>query len=117
MGKLESELKGYFGEENVARKVLADATVSFKITEAELPQGCQPQRLAVLVTFPGGNDPPQVFIKEQVKLANGNVPRSLTNVTFDGEAWVGFSANFAWDPSRPLWYFVAGKLRRFAQPD
>lgn len=118
IGRLDSDLKRHYGEDKILRKVLADGTVAFKVAAAELPQGCEPQRVDSLVFFQGGNgEQPQVYVKQQVKLANGRIARNQTNVTFDGEPWVSFSANFPYDASRPLWYFVGGKLRRFAQSD
>jgi len=117
IGKLDSELKRHYGEEKIQRKVLADGTVAFKIAAAELPEGCNPGRVDALLFFQGGNGSPQVFVRQQVKLANGRIARNQTNVIFDGEPWVSFSANFLYDVSKPIWYFVGGKLRRFAQPD
>ncbi len=118
IGKLDSDLRRHYGEEKVIRKVLADGTVAFRINAAELPQGCKPERVDALVTFPGGNgSQPQVLVRQQITLANGKIARNQSNTTFDGEAWVGFSANFPYDSSKPLWYFVGGRLRRFAQSD
>jgi hypothetical protein len=111
--KLKTDLINHFGNGRVVSKTLPDGTYLLKISEVQLPSHCIPGRMDVLIVFQGGNDPPQILVKNQIKFDNGITARSTSNTAIDGEPWVNFSANFPWQQSDPFWYYVIGKLRRF----
>jgi hypothetical protein len=111
------DLAGFFGSQRVAVKTLPDGKVAFRIDFVPLPPGCSPPDTTVLLQYGNESEPPQVLVKQGIKLKTGAIPRSTSALTVDGEPWISFSANFAYDSSRSVVQYVLGKLGRFARPD
>jgi hypothetical protein len=106
------DLKSAFGE--LSTTVAADGRRLLRVADADLPRGCKPSSTPVLLVLQNGARP-VIYVKAGITLPNGAVPRSTSNVQVEGEPWLQFSFNFAWDENaHSLVQFVAASLRRFA---
>ncbi len=112
------ELQILYGKENVTSKTV-DGTTLVRIKSAQLPTGCKPERTDVLLAFPPQQDTPaKRYVKETIKLPNGNTPRNFNPTMLDGEAWYDFSYAFQWNGATdPMYQYVESALHRFAKTD
>jgi hypothetical protein len=70
-----------------------------------------------MLSFTGREEAPTFYIKDAVALRNGSAPRNLTPTQVDGEPWFQYSANYPYDPAKPVSSFVYGRLGRFVQSE
>jgi hypothetical protein len=113
--KRVEELVSIYGD--VSTKTLPDGQILIRINRALLPQNCSPPDTDFLMTFPPGQDKPSGrYVKDQVRLSSGGTP-SFSPTIIDGETWNGFSFNFPWEPTDPLYQYVESALHRFAKPN
>lgn len=112
------ELQTLYGKDNVTTKVV-DTTTLVRIKSAKLPLGCKPEKTDVLLAFTQQQDTPtKRYVKENVKLPNGNAPRNLNPTMVDGETWYDFSYAFQWNQATdPMYQYVESALHRFAKTD
>jgi hypothetical protein len=116
--KRMEELQSFYGKDNVVCKIV-DNTTLVRVKSAQLPVGCKPEKTDVLLTFPQQQDSPaKRYVKENVRLPNGNTPRNFNPTMVDGETWYDFSYGFQWNPqSDPMYQYVESALHRFAKTD
>jgi hypothetical protein len=112
------ELQTLYGKDNVTSKIV-DGTALVRIKGARLPQGCKPEKTDVLLAFPQPQDSPvKRYVKENVKLPNGNTPKNFNPTMVDGETWYDFSFAFQWNPTAdPIYQYVESALHRFAKAE
>jgi len=92
------------------------ATTFVRIESIALPQGCTPDMTCLLLVLKVGQAKPEIYVKPGIKLSSGRDPRSVNVVAIEGESWLQFSYQFAWDPGQhTLIQFIEGALRRFAK--
>lgn len=107
------ELKEAYGA--VATVTAPPGETYIRIESVTLPKGCKPTTTPVLVVVKGSARP-VCYVKPGIKVPNGVDPRSTSTVEAQGEAWLQFSYNFAWEWStHTLVQFVGSSLRRFAR--
>ena len=112
------ELQTLYGKDNITSKIV-EGTTLVRIKSVELPQGCKPEKTDFLLAIPQQQDTPSKrYVKENVKLPNGNTPRNLNPTMVDGESWYDFSYAFQWNPTTdPMYQYVESALHRFAKTD
>jgi hypothetical protein len=114
---IEVELKGDFGSDNVDAKTLPDGRRLFRLRNVHLPQGCKPEAARVLLVYANPSAVPEILAEPGILLPNGNVPRNLNSTSYDGEAWVTFSAQWSWDGSQSIERNVRRRIWRFGWLD
>lgn len=108
-------LKEAYGEVSTAAGPPGQTLV--RIHGANLPTGCAPASIPVLLLIQEGQRP-QLYVKGGIRLANGGTPRNYTASQVAGEEWWSFSYSFNWDEnSHTLVQFVETSLRRFAKTE
>ena len=105
-------LGGVFGAVDVAQA--SDGRQLVRLERAALPRGCTPPETPVLLACSPNDPRPHVYVKPGIRLPDGTDPRSTSTISVDGEAWLQFSYNITWDPTRhTLVQLVQGALIRF----
>lgn len=107
------ELKRVFGE---ISRVDLDGRTLLRVGSAPLPRGCSPKATPILLTFEGDQRRPQIHVSTAIRVPDGSVPRSTSTVLIEGEPWMQFSYQFAWNEENDsLEKFVLTALARFAK--
>jgi hypothetical protein len=102
-----------FGSENVDSKSLPDGRRLFRIRGVPAPSGCKPGVVRILLVYAAPDAIPEILAEPGILLPNGRVPKNLNPTTYDGEAWVTFSAQWAWDPTLSIERNVLRRVWRF----
>lgn len=103
--------------ENVSRTVDGARTL-VKIPTVHFPFGCAPTTASALIVLDEAQAAPQLFLNVLPILPNGKAPRSVSNATFGGQCWHGFSFNQPWEENtHTAVQFVEGRLRRFSMAE
>jgi hypothetical protein len=98
-----------------ATRTVETARTLVKIPKVYFPEGCVPPHAAALVVIEDSSPSPQLYVKDQPRLPNGQAPRSTSAAQFAGEAWYSFSFSQPWEEDRhTALQLVEGRLRRFA---
>jgi len=107
------ELQSFYAD--VVVKTLHDGQTIVWIRSALLPPNATQTEVDFLLTFaPGQDTPGGRYIKSQVRLPGGSLP-NYAATTIDGETWYGFSYQFQWSSSDPMYQFVESALHRFVK--
>ena len=110
-----NELKTLYS--NIQSKTLQDGTILLRVNGVHLPQGCNPATTDFLISFPPNQEAPNGrWVKHQVKLPSG-ATQNFSPIMQDGETWYGYSYNFPWNPTDPLYVYVETAIQRFAKPN
>jgi hypothetical protein len=86
-----------------------------RLSEVEMPPGCQPQTTSLLLVFDPDQPKPVPYVQPGQLLANGRGPRSASTQMVGGESWMQFSFNIPWAEGQSIMRFVAAARQRFAQ--
>ena len=117
MDSIRRQLSDSFGEGLVSGGTLTDGRAAFRIKGVPLPLGCEPTKTDVLVVFPTSGGTPEVYVEQGIKVKGGIAPRNTYHETIDGEPWMRFSTNLAYEPVKPLATYIFGKLGRFSRAE
>jgi hypothetical protein len=108
-----AEVKEQYGDVKITEN--SSATL-VRIDSVDLPLGCQPKASPVLMLIKPGQPRPEIYVKSGIRVPNGIVPRSTSDVSIEGESWMQFSYQFSWDGDQhSLVQFIEGALRRFSK--
>lgn len=88
-----------------------------RVSEIELPPGCQPPRTPLLIVFDPDQPKPIPYVQPGQLLINGRPPRSTSTQIVGGESWMQFSFNIPWDKGHGIIRLIASARQRFAQND
>jgi len=88
-----------------------------RLSEIELPPGCQPTSTPLLIVFDPDQAKPIPYVRPGQLLANGRAPRSASIQIVGGESWMQFSFNIPWAEEHGITRFIASARQRFAQND
>jgi hypothetical protein len=111
-----AELSESFGV-LVAGRELPDKRTTFRIVGVPLHPDCTPKATDVLVAFGAQGAAPEVYVRQGIKLKGGREPKNTYPETIEGELWMRFSTDLAYDPAKPLAFYVYGKLGRFTRAE
>lgn len=88
-----------------------------RMSEIELPPGCQPSTTPMLLVLDPDQEKPLPYVQPGQLLANGRAPRSASTQMVGGESWMQFSFNISWVEGDSIMRFVTAARQRFAQND
>lgn len=88
-----------------------------RVSDVELPPGCQPPRTPMLILFDPDQPKPIPYVQPGQLLTNGRAPRSTSTQIVGGESWMQFSFNIPWAEGQGILRFIAAARQRFAQND
>jgi hypothetical protein len=99
------------------RTACAGTRTLVRLSDVELPPGCQPARTPMLIVFDADQAKPVPYVPPGQLLANGRAPRSTSTQSVGGESWMQFSFNIPWAEGQGIVRFIAAARQRFAQND
>jgi hypothetical protein len=107
------ELRGFYSQ--VETKTSPDGNTLVRIKGLAPDVGCTPGSTDVLLVLSTRQDTPLAkYVKHPITLASGSKP-NYSSTLVDGETWYGFSFNFEWSTSDPMYVYVESVMTRFAK--